>query len=232
MPKFKTNTNPALSDKYVEDQYKTVTGSDLDLALHISEDNYASYEAARNAFFTFEVEDLNGLTRASINDPTKAEDPDGGTIGQNAEEALKLNVTSASVPHFEVEDLTYTRGNEKVHFAGVPSFSDGQIVVDDVVGLRTKEILMAWQALTYNVYTRKGGRMQDYKRKATLSEYTQDYVLIRQWRLYGCWPSSISEDSFNKESDGKRQITATIKYDRAVPLDISDEFTDRTSVQG
>ena len=74
---------------------------------------------------------------------------------------------------------------------------------------------MAWQALAYNVYTRKGGRMKDYKKNATLIEYTQDFEQIRSWTLYGCWISNISESEFDKESDGKRQITATIQYDRA-----------------
>ena len=79
----------------------------------------------------------------------------------------------------------------------------------------TKSILMAWQALTYNVYTRKGGRMKDYKKNATLIEYTQDFEQVRSWTLYGCWISKITEGEFDKENDGKRQITAELQYDRA-----------------
>jgi hypothetical protein len=79
---------------------------------------------------------------------------------------------------------------------------------------------MAWQALTYNVYTRKGGRMKDYKRECTLVEYTQDYEPIRQWKLFGCFPLSLSEDSFDRENDGKRKISMTLAYDRAIPQEI------------
>jgi hypothetical protein len=75
---------------------------------------------------------------------------------------------------------------------------------------------MAWQGLAYNVHTRKGGRMKDYKKSATLIEYTQDFEQVRSWTIYGCWISNITEDNFNKEQDGKRQIRATIVYDRAV----------------
>ena len=57
--------------------------------------------------------------------------------------------------------------------------------------------------------------MKDYKKTCTLIEYTQDFEQIRSWTLYGCWISALSEDAFDKESDGKRQITATIEYDRA-----------------
>jgi hypothetical protein len=58
--------------------------------------------------------------------------------------------------------------------------------------------------------------MVDYKKNCTLIEYTQDYEQVRSWTLYGCWVKGLSEDSFDRENDGKRAITATIEYDRAV----------------
>lgn len=181
-------------------------------AQHIST-NLANYEAARTAFFSLIVDDIDNIVNAAYSgDPRDAADSD--KIAR-AQEILKLNVVEAPVPHFSLEPLKYQRGNDTVKFAGVPTFTDGSIKVDDVVGLDTKSILMAWQALAYNVYTRKGGRMKDYKKNCTLIEYTQDFEQVRSWTLYGCWVSEVSEDSFNKESDGKRQITAKIEYDRA-----------------
>ncbi len=107
---------------------------------HISND-YASYEAARSAFFTLIVDNIDGLIKATYKG--KAEDAtDADKIGK-AQEYLKLNVLSTKVPHFSVEKMQYKRGNEVVNFAGVPSWEDGEIVVDDVVGLDTKSILMA-----------------------------------------------------------------------------------------
>lgn len=184
-------------------------------AEHIATD-LANYEAARSGFFTLQVEGINNILRASYSgtEPDAAQAAD--KLADNAQEVLLLNVVKADVPHFSLEQLEYRRGNEQVKFAGVPTFDSGSIVVDDVVGLDTKSILMAWQGLAYNVHTRKGGRMKDYKKTATLTEYTQDYEEIRHWTLYGCWVSEISEDQFDKESDGKRQITATIQYDRAI----------------
>ena len=58
--------------------------------------------------------------------------------------------------------------------------------------------------------------MKDYKKNCTLIEYTQDYEQVRSWTLYGCWISGLDEDGFDRENDGKRAITATIEYDRAV----------------
>lgn len=181
-------------------------------AKHISA-NLASYEAARTGFFSLIVDDIDNIVKASYSGDTR-DAADSDKIAR-AQETLKLNVVKAPVPHFSLEVLKYKRGNDTVNFAGVPTFESGNIVVDDVVGLDTKSILMAWQALAYNVYTRKGGRMKDYKKNCTLIEYTQDFEQVRSWTLYGCWISSISEGEFDKESDGKRQITAKIEYDRA-----------------
>lgn len=182
-------------------------------AQHIST-NLANYEAARSGFFTFIVDDIDGILKATYKgDPEGASDSDRLT---KAQEVLKLNVTKASAPHFSLGVLEYRRGNEVVRFAGVPEWPQGNsITVDDVVGLDTKSVLMAWQNLAYNVNTRKGGRMKDYKKTCTLVEYTQDYEQIRSWTLYGCWVSEIGENEFDKTSDGKRELTATIIFDRA-----------------
>jgi hypothetical protein len=187
--------------------------------LHISE-NLKAYEAARNSFFVFHV-DPNQLTNLYSPDF----DPDSGTANEEdgtlfnskvASEALRLNVVKSSVPNFTVETHEYRRGNDVVKFAGVPTFKDGSITVDDVVGLHTKDILYAWQYLAYNPITRKGGRMKDYKKTCTLIEYTQDYEQIRYWTLYGCFVTGIDEGDFDRESDGKRQMTVAISYDRAI----------------
>ena len=181
-------------------------------AQHIST-NLANYEAARTGFFSLIVDDIDNIVKASFSGDHR--DAANSDKIARAQEVLKLNVVKAPVPHFSLKKESYRRGNDVVNFAGVPEFNDGQITVDDVVGMDTKSILMAWQALAYNVYTRKGGRMKDYKKNCTLIEYTQDFEQVRSWTLYGCWIQNIQEGDFDKENDGKRQITASIVYDRA-----------------
>jgi len=184
---------------------------------HISA-NLAAYESARTGFFLFTVsqEELGNLLR-----PTYTGDPSAATdankyAASEAYEDIKLAVTKTDVPHYEVGILEYRRGNDVIKFAGVPTFNAGSLVVDDYVGLDTKSLLMAWLRLAYDPYTRKGGRMKDYKKTCHLIEYTQDYEEIRRWDLEGCFISQLSEDAFDRASDGKRQITATLQYDRAV----------------
>lgn len=180
---------------------------------HIST-NLSNYEAGRTGFFVLEVHGLTNLLRPDYTgDPAAARPEDYLT---NAGETLRLNVIKCPVPHFEVETLTYRRGNDVVHFAGVPTWNGGTIVVDDVVGLDTKSVLMAWLYKAYNPHTRKGGRMADYKHQATLIEYTQDYVPIRSWQVEGMFLTKLDEQEFDRENDGKRQISATFVFDRAI----------------
>lgn len=204
----------------------SLTGEVISNSLSISS-NVDNYESARSAFFVFEVHNLKDLVRSEYSgDATdKADIADQYKIA-NADESIRLNVVKCDVPHFELEVLTIRRGNDQIKFAGVPSFGSGSLVVDDMIGLKTKSILMAWQGLAYNVRTRKGGHMWQYKRDCTLMEYTQDYKLLRTWTLYGCWINALSEDNFDKENDGRRQITATIQYDRAVMEDADLQFAD------
>lgn len=181
-------------------------------AEHISS-NLQNYEAARSGFFTLIVDDLDNILKSTyIGNEADAQDTDRIA---NAQEILKLNVTASSVPQFTINVQRYERGNETVKFAGKPQWNNTSITVDDVVGLNTKEILLSWKALAYNTHTRKGGRMSNYKKTCTLVEYTQDYEPIRSWTLYGCFVTAVNDSEFNKASDDKRSLTATIEYDRA-----------------
>lgn len=181
---------------------------------HIST-NYAAFESARSGFFVFQIDSdqLENLLLPTSTSPTDIAKYDG----QKVAEALRLSVTKCSVPHYSVGTAEYRRGNDVVHFATIPTFNDGSLTIDDYIGLDTKSILMSWLRLAYDPFTRKGGRMSAYKKTCKLMEYTQDYELIRTWTLEGCFITELSEDAFDKESDGKRQITASFKYDRAVP---------------
>lgn len=188
--------------------------------MHIAA-NLADYEAARSGFFTFlvtggDTPDADGKTfrnklYARTNTVFKSKIQEANLLDN-----LALNITSSSVPQFSVGTLEYKRGNDTIKMAGMATFGEGSIKVDDVVGLDTKSILMAWKELAYDPITRKTGRMKDYKVDCTLCEYTQDFELIRSWKLYGCWISQLDDAEFNRESDEKRSITATIQYDRAI----------------
>lgn len=135
---------------------------------------------------------------------------------EQAQEILRLAVVQCNIPHYSIEPIVERRGNTVQKFAGLPTFNNGQITVRDWIGANTKDILQAWQKLAVNMDTGKTGLMSDYKFTGHLLEYTPDRQLIRTWKLYGVWVSSIEEEPYNHENEGgARAITATLEYDHA-----------------
>ena len=193
--------------------------STAEISASISE-NLSSYEAARSGFFILVVDGLDDLLKPNYRG--EAENAEDSDRIKKAQETLKLSVTKCPVPHFEIATNEYRRGNDVVKFAGVPTWNGGTITVADYVGLDTKSLLMSWLYKAYNPHTRKGGRMKDYKKTATLCEYTQDYELIRTWTIEGMFITKITEDDFDKENDGPRKLNVEFVFDRAT-VDLRDE---------
>ena len=173
------------------------------------------YEIQRTNNFEFIVTDIDGIQRAGM--------IGGETNGNiaNAQEIIRMAVSSASVPFFKQPAIEVKRGNNTMKFAGVPTFDAGKIKVNDYIGASAKEVLLAWQALSYNVVTEKVGLASDYKKDCYLVEYTPDYQKVRQWKMHGCWISELSSAEFASETNDKMQIDITIEYDKA-ELDTSD----------
>lgn len=184
---------------------------------HLS-DNPQLFEIQRNNNYEFVVTDIDGILRAG------AVGTEANAKFKNAQEMLRLSVSQAFIPHFSQETVEIKRGNSTLKYAGVPSFSSGQLTFHDFIGADAKAILMAWQHLSYNVYTEKVGSLENtnYKKDCYLIEYPPDYSRkIRTWRLHGCWVKEISEDAYTNDNGDKHMINCTIEYDRA-ELDLTE----------
>ena len=205
------------------------------LGVYHTSSDIQNYETARSNFFTLIVEDLDDLLYPEYSYKAGNETKDyvtGSKYGKRTgQDVLKLSINKAFVPHFTLGSIPVQRGNSIVKFADTPTW-DGSKTLEfqDFVGLDTKTVLMAWQALAYDVMSDTQGRAGDYtlnlngekvkrkgyKKNCTLVEYTPDFQVVRYWKLIGCWISSLQESDFDvTNSGGGRQITATIEYDRA-----------------
>lgn len=173
---------------------------------------HRAYQPAKKNFFEFIVEDLTNLLKPGV-EQELAQEADYITDGQ---EVIRLTVNKAPVPHYELNEIEIRKGNSSVWYAGTPTFSEGTLEVDDMIGANSKAVLEAWQNLAYNVLTDQGGRAINYKKNCTLIEYTSDHVKVRSWKLIGCWIKGISENDYDKESDDLQRVQATIRYDRAI----------------
>ena len=183
---------------------------------HLAE-NPELFEISRSNNFEFVVTDLGNLLKVGMRGDRASD-----YIG-NAQEMLRLSVNGSSIPHFTQRPIQIKRGNNVLNYAGTPEWDNHTLQCIDFIGADAKEILMAWQNLSYNVETEKVGLVNDYKKTCWLMEYSPDYQLLRKWVLYGCWVSAISESEYNAEDNGKRQIRVTIIYDKA-QIDRTDEI--------
>lgn len=180
-------------------------------AYHYS-DNPALYEPQRTNNFTFVVSDIDGILRSAPSSYSE-----NNRRISNAQSVLYYSVSAVSVPHFTQQAIPIRRGNTSIKVAGVPEFAGGQLNVHDFIGSDAKSVLMAWQALAYDVETEAVGRMADYKKDCTLIEYTPDYKeVVRYYDLKGCWVSGISEDNRDYNQNGASMVNATIEYDRGI----------------
>lgn len=187
------------------------------------------YEPARSNNFEFELVGLpQKLLYAGVSSESDVED--SKKYINNAQEVLRISVLSSSVPHFKLSTIEIKRGNSTMKVAGTPTFDAGELVCNDYIGARTKDILEAWKALAYDVNSQLVQRMSNYKMDAYLNEYTPDYQLIRRWHIYGCWCSDVREESFDNEKNDKRTVTAEIQYDYAIP-ELPDEMPDMSKAQ-
>ena len=174
-------------------------------------DNPTQYQPVRTNNFRFivfgldnllKVGEIEGLAKSYIN---------------NAQEVIDFSVVSFDVPHFKQGNIPVKRGNSTVYYANVPSFDPGNLVINDFVTADGKSVLLAWQALSYDVIHDTIPSSDKYKVDAQVLEYLPDNTLVRYWDLKGCWVSGITETGWNNESADKKVVTASIVYDRAIP---------------
>lgn len=204
-----------------------LNNKEVDSTIHTQDGPYGTYYLANNPKH-YEIQRNNNFTfYVDFSDDFLKQDDVLRTINQvaadktNTSQILMVSVSSAFIPHFTSNAIELKRGNNTMKFAGVPTFSNGTIQFDDFIGAGTKDILMAWQRKVYDVRTEKVGLASDYKHDAFLIERTPDYQVVRTWRLYGCWISSLQEDDYSHDNNEKHNIKCTIEYDKA-SIDISD----------
>lgn len=179
------------------------------------------FEVQRNNNYEFIITDIDDILRPGmIGSEANAKIKD-------AQNMLRLSVTSAFIPHFEQQTVEIKRGNSTLKYAGVPTFGSGTLQFNDFIGADVKTILMAWQNMSYDVYTEKVASLQrtPYKKDCYLLEYPPDYFAPhRKWIIKGCWISQWNESDYTNDNGDKHQVQVTIQYDYA-KLDTSTILT-------
>lgn len=168
-----------------------------------------SYEPQRKNNFEVQIVGLTGLksVQRKISLPS------------NSSDIITLSVASAAAPSISIDPIIISYGNNKIKFAGTPTFNDSSIVLNDYIGLQVEKIIAAWHSLCYDPQTQKVGLASNYKKTAYLIQYAPDGTQARSWMLVGCWPSSVEYGDYSYEDNSQRQVTMTLVYDYAIPTD-------------
>ena len=136
--------------------YKSFDNTEYDASLgaqHLASSSYDN-EAGRSGFFTltFDVGDFDNLiaiTRTGTDsevtgDAYKIQDENGNKMTEDQlRQNVSLNIVKFDEVLPELGKMSFRRGNEEIKFAGVPTYNSATMVVDDMVGTNTKEILVA-----------------------------------------------------------------------------------------
>ena len=181
-------------------------------------DNPAQYQPVRTNNYRCICQGLEELVRVGGDENNRND------YLENAQEVIDFSVVSFDAPNFTQDEIQIRRGNSTVYFAGTPRFNTSNLVINDFVGADGKSILQAWQALSYDVVNDIINPSTKYKKDMLILEYTPDNVLIKVWELKGCWITSLTETGYSSESPAKKTVTATIRYDRAIPRKPDDYF--------
>ena len=181
-------------------------------------DNPAQYQPVRTNNYRCICQGLEELVRVGGDENNRND------YLENAQEVIDFSVVSFDAPNFSQEEIPIRRGNSTLYFAGTPRFSTSNLVINDFVGADGKSILQAWQALSYDVVNDIINPSTKYKKDMLILEYTPDNVLIKVWELKGCWITSLTETGYSSESPAKKTVTATIRYDRAIPRKPDEYF--------
>lgn len=188
-------------------------------AYHIA-NNKVEYNPQRKDNFTLVVTGIDDLLRVGSRDGS-TDSKDKMTDGQ---EQIMLALKSCGTPQFSQGEIPINRGNSVIKFAGKPTFSDISFSAYDYIGSNIKDILLAWQQLSYNSKYDYVGNAKSYKKNCQLLQLTPDGTLVRYWDIKGAWLKDVKPGDFDYSSDDAQTVDATLVYDWA-ELRMPDDYT-------
>lgn len=137
---------------------------------------------------------------------------------------LQVSLISTDVPSYNQGEIVVRRGNSMSKYPGTITWQDLTMTFNSFEGASTKEAVLAWRALCYNVKKDLIPSLANaeipYKQTCYLLEYSGDWRLQRTWKIINAFPADVKFSGYSGEStDTKQTITLTLRYDRA---EISD----------
>lgn len=136
-------------------------------------------------------------------------------------ESISLFCKTAGLPTYSISPIEINHFNRKVKVAGAPDLPNITIEVNDVLGVDTAKALWNWFTSIYNPNDQPSatglvaggiGFAMDYKKNGFIAQYDSKGTWIRQWNLYGLWPTNCS-------------LGSSLDYTSYDPMPISIDFS-------
>ena len=132
-------------------------------------------------------------------------------------EHIRLCCTQASIPNIRINPTALRHGNEYVNVAGSPTYENTRISVYDTIGSNMANLLQEWFYRVFNPNTHHMGLVASYKCTASLFLYSPDSSVVREWKLYGVFPTSLTFGELSAEQQGTpMSIQMELAVDRSV----------------
>ena len=133
---------------------------------------------------------------------------------------LEVSLISAQIPTYQQGEVVVRRGNSMAKYAGTITWQDINLKFNSFEGIHTKDAILAWRALCYNVEKDSIPSLAyaeiPYKQTCYLLEYSGDWRLQRKWEIRNAFPSDVTFDEYSFESqDTKQTVSVVLKYDNA-----------------
>ena len=127
-------------------------------------------------------------------------------------------VISTSRPKIAINEVEIPFLNTSTWVAGRFTWDAIDVTFKDPIGPSAAQALMEWVRLHSESITGRQGYAAGYKRPVDLELLDPTGVVIEKWLLDGTMLTNVSFGDLGMDDDGIAEITATLRFDRAILL--------------
>jgi hypothetical protein len=127
-------------------------------------------------------------------------------------------VESTSRPAITIGSTPIPFLNTERYVAGRYTWGEISVTFRDPIGPSAAQALMEWVRLHAESVTGRMGYAAGYKKDVTLQMLDPTGVVVEKWLLDGTMLTNVGFGDLSFEDDGIAEITATLRFDRAILL--------------
>jgi len=120
---------------------------------------------------------------------------------------------------------TITQNETEIQFLNTSTWVIGRFVWEaievtmrDAIGPSTAQAMMEWVRLHSESVTGRQGYAAGYKKDVEIEMLDPTGVVIEKWQLQGTMLTNVNFGDLSMEDDSIADITATLRFDRAILL--------------